>query len=289
MSLYEMERLVTIAKTEKFLSSLCIDKVKESFKEKKRKREKKIPVENLTKRLLSSRSKTSVVPFSKLLTEERLYKHCDKCGWKSSLSFQSVAAAALLEHQKSGICKEMAAEKNLPSKDKTFQRDRKAAQRQKKREGNIRLRKHNSEFVEVHCPIRSCNFRKSVKNSSTARLNCLKNHRSQKHGKDMTIPVLAEIGEVDFEIEDAGGIGEVSDDDVGPNHFGEDGDEDSVSGGHVEQCALDDRPHCNPATTPNQTIWEYQQIMVGELTRPRTLRLGKNTQIMLYLLSLVHT
>ena len=223
MSLYEMERLERIAKNEKFLSSLSIDTVKElSFKEKKRKREKKLTDENLTKRLLSSRSKTSVVPFSKLTTEERLFEHCDKCDWKSSFSFQSVAAAALLEHQKSGICKEMAAEKNLPSKDKTFQRDRKAAQRQKKREGNIRLRKHNSEFVEVHCPIRSCNFRMSVKNSSTARFNCLKNHQSQKHGKDKTIPVLAEIGGVEV-------------DDVGADNFGEDGDEDSVCGGHVEQ------------------------------------------------------
>ena len=282
---YEVERKQNIERNQEFLARLGIADVQKALQKEqpKRKREvaqKKTTNDETSTARLGVRLKTPVVSFANLSVEIRVHEHCNRCSWKSSFSFQSVATAALLAHQESDMCKMIFVEKDLPSKKKTFQTDRKAAWRQKSQDIALRLRQHNHTYVEVRCPVESCNFRASVKNTTKDRAVCLNSHHWQRHRKEMTMPVLAEIGgEGDHRNAGAGRMDGVDDDGAGASGLGEDDDEDNVCGGHVEQ----EKHHCDPDTTPDETIWAYQQEMLAELNRPRKLRKGKSKEIMIHL------
>ena len=303
---YELLQKQNIARNEEFLSNLGISAVQEALEKKtKRKRvEKEIKTTATpTAPRRGRRHRPLEVPFAELITQKKECEQCDKCGWRSSELFKSQGLAALRSHQQSTLCNLIDEEKDRPSSQKTFVQTssvRRGVKRQMHREKEIRAHQYKPNFSMVVCPVTRCNFIACVKNSGARK--SLKAHLWQMHNKDNSISVVvAEIAGVEVDNgdgDDGGDGGDGGDFDGGCLGYdgGDGGDacddfedfefgplERVLVGPEVPRIVEMTPNHCDPTSTPNQTILKHQKAVTEECNRPRELRKGKNVEIMLHL------
>jgi len=285
MSEMETVRDMNIARNADYLKNLGFEPPNEIVKAVIVKRKREIPLERTR---VTERVPKPVFTKNQLDLQKPLTLPCPLCeGWNSSVLMPANAQQQLLDHQAGPSCKLAVAEKTMPRRDRTLETKSKqrAVLRQQDRTKVIKAGDHEGKtFVECFqmCGHTKCTFKGLFPISQAKR--SLSSHEVQVHPKIGLTRVVAEVAECNGDA-DAGD--DYGDDDDAPCYLPTLPTEEhhvDVAGIHDDLPTLQQNKSAPDAKlAPNETILNHQKVMIAELNRPRILRKGKSTEIMLHL------